>query len=36
MGDDEVAEGYAAITADGEAAAKEAKESCPVAAIELR
>lgn len=36
MGDDGLAEGYAEIAADGEAAAQEAKEACPAAAIELR
>lgn len=36
LGDDGLAEGCAEITAEGEAAAKEAKESCPVAAIEFR
>ena len=36
MNDDGLAEGYAEISAADEAAAQEAKESCPAAAIELK
>ena len=36
MGDDGLAEGYAQVTAASETAAQEAKDSCPVAAIEIR
>ncbi len=36
MAEDGMAEGYAEIPVEGEAAAREAKEACPVAAIELR
>ena len=36
MNDDGLAEGYAEIPAADEAAAQEAKESCPASAIELK
>lgn len=36
MSDDGLAEGYAEITPEGESAAQEAKDSCPVSAIEIK